>query len=157
MNVQHRIMYSVNFKKDWEKRIYPSKFCGSLVLKSIKRSVINIDGFVKSLKIAILPISYLINSVSYKVGLGIFWLFTSSSIFNVRCLQSASGGLDVRCSTFNLFTVLARRNLIGSFIQGVSPAAGRFDGQRLNPEPMNLEPVIAYITFIKSKFNIPVL
>ncbi len=68
-NVQHRIMNSVNLKKKNEQhaaqapalreRIYPSKFCGSLVLKSIKRSVINI-----------------------------------------RCSM-----LDVRCSTFNLFTV----------------------------------------------------
>jgi hypothetical protein len=45
-------MYSVNLKKKTEQhaaqapalheRIYPSKFCGSLVVKSIKRSVINI-------------------------------------------------------------------------------------------------------------------
>jgi hypothetical protein len=57
--------------------IYPSKFCdsvfcGSLVLKSIKRSVINIERSI----------------------------------------------LDVRCSTFNLFAVPARRNLIRSFMQG---------------------------------------
>jgi len=77
LNVQHRIMNSVNLKKTEQhaaqapalhERIFPSKFdsaesfapkgtteglvagCGSLVLKSIKRSVINIDGFVKSLK-----------------------------------------------------------------------------------------------------------
>jgi hypothetical protein len=80
-------MYSVNLKKDWatrgacasgleayglealRERSYPSKFCGSLVLKSIKRSVINIG----------------------------------RSMF------------DVRCSTFNLFTVPAR----WSFIRGV--------------------------------------
>jgi hypothetical protein len=56
-------------------RIYPSKFCGSLVLKSIKRSVINI-----------------------------------------RCSM-----LDVRCSTFNLFTVPVRR----SFIQEVQGFKGQ--------------------------------
>ena len=33
---------------------------------------LKIDGFVKSLKIAILSISHLINSVSYKVDFGIF-------------------------------------------------------------------------------------
>ena len=78
-NVQHRIMYSVNFKKNTEQhaaqapalheRIYSWKFdsaelvagCGLLVLKSIKRSVINIQRSM----------------------------------------------LDVRCSTFNLFTVSA--------------------------------------------------
>ena len=65
-NVQHRIMNSANLIKDWAKRIYPSKFdsaeslgpesfnpelttegpvagCDSLVLKSVKRSVINIQ------------------------------------------------------------------------------------------------------------------
>jgi hypothetical protein len=36
-------MYSVNLKKDCAKRIYVSKFCDSLALKSIKRSVINIQ------------------------------------------------------------------------------------------------------------------
>ena len=60
LNVQHRIMYSVNFKKT--EQAYSAKeamkaksestfrnlsafggFCGSLVLKSIKRSVINIQ------------------------------------------------------------------------------------------------------------------
>jgi hypothetical protein len=64
-------MYSVNFKKKTEQhaaqapalreRIYLWKFCGLLVLKSIKRSVINIQRSM----------------------------------------------LDVRCSTFNLFTVSA--------------------------------------------------
>jgi hypothetical protein len=71
-------MYSVDLKKTEQhatqalvlrERSYPSKFCGSLVLKSIKRSVINIG----------------------------------RSMF------------DVRCSTFNLFTVPAR----WSFIRGV--------------------------------------
>jgi hypothetical protein len=33
LNVQHRIMYSDNFKKDWAKRNYPSKFCRLPVLK----------------------------------------------------------------------------------------------------------------------------
>jgi len=42
LNVQHRIMYSVNLIKDLAKRGYPSEFCGALVLKSVKRSVINI-------------------------------------------------------------------------------------------------------------------
>ncbi len=51
LNVQHRIMYSVDLKKTEQhatqalalrERSYPSKFCGSLVLKSIKRCVINI-------------------------------------------------------------------------------------------------------------------
>jgi hypothetical protein len=64
-------MYSVDLKKTEQhatqalalrERSYPSKFCGSFVLKSIKRSVINIGR----------------------------WM------------------LDVRCSTFNLFTVPAR-------------------------------------------------
>ena len=72
-NVQHRIMNSANLIKDWAKRINPSKFdsaesldpesfnaelttegpvagCDSLVLKSVKRSVINIDNLVKSPK-----------------------------------------------------------------------------------------------------------
>ncbi len=59
MNVQHRIMYSVNLKKRLNntrrKRLRcaseytlwnlsaPGGFCGSVVLKSIKRSVINIQ------------------------------------------------------------------------------------------------------------------
>jgi hypothetical protein len=47
MNIEHRTsntewcILSI-LKKDWTKRSYPLKFCGSLVLKSIKRSVINI-------------------------------------------------------------------------------------------------------------------
>ena len=72
-------MYSVNLKKDCATRGASAcaaranlPFDGSLVLKSIKRSVINIDSFVKSLKITILPILHPINSTSYKVDLGKF-------------------------------------------------------------------------------------
>ena len=72
------------FKKDWAKRIYSSKLCGSvfggsLVIKSIKRSVINIQRSM----------------------------------------------LNVRCSTFNLFTVPATWSFIWAFKEGL---------QSFNPE-----------------------
>ena len=87
LNVQHRILYSVNLKikrlnnprrtlragdsgaPGLHGRIFPSKFCGSLVLKSIKRSVINIQRSM----------------------------------------------LNVRCSTFNLFTVPATWSFTRAF------------------------------------------
>ena len=54
LNAQRRIMYSVNLIKDSvsllrrsgyesRQRFYNSNFCGSLAIKSIKRSVINIQ------------------------------------------------------------------------------------------------------------------
>ena len=120
LNVQHRIMYSVNLKKrlskstspDWLRRpranmlfetFPPGGICGSLVLRSIKRSVVNIQ----------------------------------RSMF------------DVRCSTFSQLAVPTRRNLIRSFIWGqiwtvYSLAQGKTLGNRatlgsrINPEPQTV-------------------
>ena len=77
LNVQHRIMNSVNLKKTEQSETTLRNlsafggFCDSLVLKSIKRSVINIGRSM----------------------------------------------LDVRCSTFNLFTIPVSRNLMRRFIR----------------------------------------
>ena len=90
LNVQHRIMYSVYFIKKTERSDSTLRhstfdilrFCGSLFSGSaVFRSRLQRDSLVlKSIK---------------------------RSVINIRCSM-----LDVRCSTFNLFTVSDRRSFI---------------------------------------------